>query len=226
VRSTNGVGILTSQRVQYFGSFNEVAGQAAAAASTSLFFSWFDRISSAGFKADNIHLVNPNSTTANVTVAIPGCGPQAVQVPPTGYQIATCGNGFGGPVTVSSTNGVGVLASQRVQYYDSFNEVAAQPANAAKASLYLSWFDRASSPGFLADNVHVINPSGSPAAVTVSIPGCGPQLLQVAAGSFQVATCSSGFGGPVTVTTTNSAGVLASQRVQYYQSFNEVLASG
>jgi Ni,Fe-hydrogenase III small subunit len=226
VRSTNGVPILTSQRVQYYRSFNEVSGQAAAAASTSLYFSWFDRTSSPGFLADNIHVINPNSTAASVTVAIPGCGPQVLQVAPAGYQVATCASGFGGPVTVVSTNGVGVLASQRVQYYQSFNEVAAQALGAAKTALYFSWFDRSSSPGFLADNVHVVNPGSGVANVTVRIPGCGAQQLQVAAGAYQVATCAGGFGGPVSVFSTNGASVLASQRVQYYQSFNEVLAAG
>ena len=44
----------------------------------------------------------------------------------------------------------------------------------------------------------------------------------VAAGAEWVVGCA-GFGGPVRITSTGGA-VLASQRVQYFQSFNEALA--
>ena len=65
---------------------------------------------------------------------------------------------------------------------------------------------------------------GSAATVTVSIPGqpaCSTGGA-IPAGQEAYFTCRSGFGGPVVVTSTQP--VLASQRVQYYQSFNEVLA--
>src|SRR5205807_7377505 len=129
-------------------------------------------------------------------------------------------------VTVTTTSGPAVLATQRVQYYQSFNEVASMAQSAASQVLYMPWYDRSSSPGFLNDNVHVVNPARSGSVtVTVSIPGCGPAPQQVAAGQESIFSCPSGqgFGGPVVVRSAGS--VLASQRVQYYQTFNESLAS-
>jgi len=91
-------------------------------ASFQYYFTWFDRASSPGFKGDNIHVVDPGPSDANVTVRIPGCGDQSRTVSNSGgEQIFSCPGGFGGPVTVSSNQPV--LASQRVQYYQSFNEV-------------------------------------------------------------------------------------------------------
>jgi len=88
---------------------------------------WFDRISSPGFLGDNVHVVNPGSGEAQVAVGIPGCGSQVVAVAPGGEHIFTCASGFGGPVTVATPAGTAVLASQRVQYYSSFNESGAEP---------------------------------------------------------------------------------------------------
>jgi Ni,Fe-hydrogenase III small subunit len=208
--------------VQFYNSFNEVPAQSAANAATSLYFPWYDHASSPGFLNDNVHVVNPSGGSAAVTVNIPGCGAQVATVVAGGEVIFSCGSGFGGPVTVTST-GTPVLASQRVQFYQSFNEVNAQPAGSGGTTLYFSWFDRISDSGFLNDNVHVVNPTGGAASVTVSIPGCGPQNAGIVAGGEVVFSCASGFGGPVKITTTGAL-VLASQRVQYYQTFNEVSA--
>ena len=222
VTVSSDVPVLASQRVQYYQSFNEVVAQDAKAATTSLYFTWFDRVSSPGFKGDNIHVLNPGTSAANVTVHIPGCSDQSNAIAAGAEWYATCPSGFGGPVKVSSDQAV--LASQRVQYYQSFNEVVGQGSSAAQSKLDFTWFDRVSSPGFQGDNVHVINPGTVAANVTVHIPGCSDQSNAIAAGGEWYATCPGGFGGPVTVSSDQA--VLASQRVQYYQSFNEVLGQG
>jgi hypothetical protein len=223
VKVTSDQPVLASQRVQYFQSFNEVLGQAPSAAQTTLDFTWFDRISSPGFQGDNVHVINPGAAAATVSVAIPGqpaCSPGGT-IPGGGEAIFTCASGFGGPVKVTSDQPV--LASQRVQYFQSFNEVLAQPLSAARTTLYFTWFDRISSPGFQGDNVHVINPGGTPVNVSVTIPGqpgCNPSGT-IPSGGEAIFTCSTGFGGPVKVTSDQP--VMVSQRVQYFQSFNEVL---
>jgi streptogramin lyase/Ni,Fe-hydrogenase III small subunit len=210
--------LIATQRVQYFQSFNEVAAVPLGAAATSLYFPWYDRVSSPGFLADNIHVVNPQAAIFNVTVSIPGCADQQQTVQPGSFAIYTCATGFGGPVHVSSPQPV--IATQRVQYFRTFNETAAQAGAAGATTLYSTWFDRASSPGFTGDNIHVVNPQSGTANVTVSIPGCSPQSAALMGGTQQFFTCAGGFGGPVKITA--DASILASQRVQYFQSFNEV----
>jgi hypothetical protein len=71
---------------------------------------------------DNLHLLNPGATSATVTVSLPGAANQVVTVLAGGEGFVSFPAGtIGGPVTVSSTQPV--LASQRVQYYQSFNEI-------------------------------------------------------------------------------------------------------
>jgi hypothetical protein len=211
--------ILTSQRVQYYQSFNEVWGETAAQAATTSYFQWFDHVSSPGFTNDNIHVLNPGTSTATVTVHL-NSSTQVLTLAAGAESFTGFPGQIGGPVTVTSN--VPVLASQRVQYYQSFNEVWAEAATQAAAISYFNWFDKAS-VGMLNDNIHVFNPGVSSATVTVSLPNGTAQIATVAAGTEGFISLPAGnIGGPVTVSSTQP--VLASQRVQYFQSFNEVWA--
>lgn len=182
---------------------------------------WYDN-ASPGFQSDNIHIVNPaaNGQTAVGVVALPD---QQLS-----FSIPAGNEWYGhffpgtrtGPLVIGSN--VPVIASQRAQFNRSFSEVPATRSTAAAPDLYLAWFDRISSPGFASDNIHVVNPSGASATVTVTIPGqpgCAP-AADIQPGGEAVFTCATGFGGPVHIQATQP--VLASQRVIYYQTFNEV----
>src|SRR5207302_777620 len=157
------------------------------------------------------HVLNQGASATTVVVNIPGlpgCAPFAT-IAPHSEQVFTCPTGFGGPVSVNSDQPV--LASQRVQFYQSFNEVLAHAPAAARPTLYFGWLDRLSSPRSPGDHVHVLNPGAGAADVTVPVPGCGAPTGAIAAGAEQVFTCATGFGGPVKVTSDQP--VLASQRV-------------
>jgi hypothetical protein len=124
---------------------------------------------------------------------------------------------------VTITSNQPVLASQRVQYYSSFNEVPGIANDRGAKASYFVWYDHVSNPGFRSDNVHVWNEGDTTATGTVTIPGCASATsFSIMPGQYAIATCPTGYGGPVVITSDNP--VLASQRVQYYQSFNEVLA--
>jgi len=216
----SGPAVLASQRVQYYQSFNEVWAKDATQAATASYFNWFDKASPGMFN-DNIHLLNPGTASASVTVSLPGASSQVATVAPGAEAFVSFPVGtIGGPVSVISSQPV--LASQRVQYYSTFNEVWAGSAAQAATTSYFNWFDKAS-PGMFNDNIHVLNPGGSSATVTVTLPGAASQVATVAAGAEALVSFPAGkIGGPVTVSSTQP--VLASQRVQYYSSFNEVWA--
>jgi len=212
--------VLASQRVRYYDTFNETWALSSAQASTTSYFNWYD-MASDGMAADNIHLLNPGTAAASVTVSLPGATSKTVSVGPGAeVWVSFPAGSIGGPVKVSSTQPV--LASQRVQYYSSFNEVPALTAAKAATAAYFNWFDKAS-PGMVADNIHLLNPGGTAASVTVSLPGAKPITVTVGPGAEAYVSFPAGsMGGPVTVTSTQP--VLASQRVQYYQTFNEIPA--
>jgi hypothetical protein len=106
------------------GNFTAAGAYAYDPAPDVQYFSWFDRISNPGFLGDNIHVLDPGTSVANVSVGIPGCGTQAGAIQPGSELFFTCPTGFGGPVKLISDQPV--LASQRVQYYQSFSESLAQ----------------------------------------------------------------------------------------------------
>ncbi len=267
--------ILVSQRVQYYQSFNEVWAETSGQAATTLYFQWYDRISSPGFTNDNIHVLNPGTTTATVNVTL-GASTQVMTLAAGASSLTNFPGKIGGPVVVSSN--VPVLASQRVQYFQSFNEVWAEPATMAATTSYFTWFDKASpgmlndnihvynpgvtdatvivalpsgvaqiatvaagteafislplrftwydhisSPGFTNDNIHLFNPGGAPATVAVALPGFTTQNVTVAGFAEVLVKFPTGFGGPVTIT--SDVAILASQRVQFFQSFNEIWAT-
>ena len=107
-----------------------------------------------------------------------------------------------------------------MQYYSSFNEVPALTAARAATTSYINWYDKASA-GMVNDNIHLLNPGNASASVTVSVPGATAQVVTVGPGGEVYVTFPSGtIGGPLTVSATQP--VLASQRVQYYQTFNEI----
>jgi hypothetical protein len=210
--------ILASQRVQYFQTFNEVWAESAAQAAMASYVNWYDKASPGMFN-DNIHLLNPGSASASVTVSLPGAGPQVATVAAGGEAYVTFPQGtIGGPLTITSTQPV--LASQRVQYYSSFKEVWAESAALAATTSYINWYDKAS-PGMFNDNIHILNPGTSIATVTVSLPGTSLPPVTVLAGGESYVTFPAGtIGGPVLVS--SDLPVLSSQRVQYYSTFNEV----
>jgi hypothetical protein len=208
--------VLASQRVQYNQSFNEVWATSGTLATATSYFNWYDKASPGMFN-DNIHLLNPGLTGASVTVTLAGVPPQTVTVLAGGEVYVNFPGQIGGPVKVSSTQPV--LASQRVQYNSSFNEVWSASVAQATTTSYFNWYDKAS-PGMFNDNVHLLNPGGTSASVTVTLAGVTPQTVTVPVGGEVYVNFPGQIGGPVTVSSAQP--VLASQRVQYYQSFNEI----
>jgi hypothetical protein len=228
---TSNVPLLGSQRVQYYSTFNEANAMGDLNGAATQDFTWYDRLSSSGFKNDNVHVMNPGPNAASVSITIPGqpsCAYANITVNPGQEAFRGCATGFQGPVIITADQRV--FASQRVQYYQSFNEVGSMPTGQAAKTLYGPWYDIISDPGFQNDNVHVMNPSTTATAhvnVTILHPDgspCSIPTLTVPPGGELFTGCPVGYGGPVTVSSDQP--VIASQRVQYYQTFNEAALSG
>jgi Abnormal spindle-like microcephaly-assoc'd, ASPM-SPD-2-Hydin/PQQ-like domain len=218
VINSSTVPILGSLRAWYYQSFNETQARPAIDAATTLYFPWYD-LSSAGMRADTIHVTVPGGVAATGTIHLPG----ATDIP---FNVAAGTDAYfsfptgtiGGPVTITSSQPV--LATLRAWYYQSFNETAARGASAATTTQYFPWYDL-SSPGMRGDTIHITNVSGATAAGTIALAGATSINFSVSAGmdmyfSFPVGT----IGGPVTITSDHA--ILSSLRAWYYQSFNEV----
>jgi len=164
-------------------------------------------------RVDNVHILNPGATAASGTVAISGGPSQNFSVAAGQEQFYSFPAGtIGGPITVMVTSGPGVVASQRVEYYQSFNEVSASQLSDASTKSYFN-------------NVHVLNPGASTSTGTITLPGLQDNF-SVGAGQEAYYSFAQGtIGGPVVVTVTGGPAVIATQRVIFFQSFNEVAAA-
>jgi hypothetical protein len=209
--------ILASTRALYNQSFNEVNAVPVSQASTQLEFSWYDQTGS--FTLDNIHIGNPNSSTATVTVSLGGVPKQTVSVGARGEAVVNLGAVIGGPVTITSN--IPVISSQRTVYNQSFNEVFAVPATLASTNLILNWYDQ-DNVSFKTDDVHLVNPSTVVSStVTVKV-GASSNTVTIPPGGAAHVAFSGAAGGPVSITATSP--VTASARTIYNSSFNEVNA--
>lgn len=219
VKITSTQPILGAQRVLFYQTFNEEPAQSPKKAQKTSALNWFDN-ATPGMTTDNIHIVNPNDSTATVTVTL-GSVTKTVTVAAGAQTYTTfAANSIGGPVSISAD--LNVLASQRVLFNQSFNEVLSNGKSNAATTLRLMWYDTATA-GMTTNNIHVLNTGASSATVTVNVPGYATVSKAIAAGTEDYLALPSGtIGGPVFISSTQP--VLAAQRVLYFATFNEVPA--
>ncbi len=210
--------VLASQRVTYFRSFSEVPALDSTNLTTDAWWPWYD-LASPGMIGDNVHVLNPDpSATASVTIKV-GAQTRTLSVGPgqeqyAGFQAGT----LGGPVHLTSDHPV--LATQRVQNHTSFNELPAMDAASAAKDLVSNWYDLASQ-GFTADNVHMVNPGATDAHVTVYLNTTNDGTFTVPArGEYHFSFPVGTIGGPLKLSSDQP--ILATQRVNYYDAFQEV----
>jgi hypothetical protein len=217
VKITGTVPVLAAQRVLFYSTFNEDPAQSPKKAQKKSYINWFDN-ATPGMINDNIHVVNTGAVTAAVSVTL-GTVTNVLSIPAGGQAYTTfAANSIGGPITIVADQNV--LASQRVLYYQSFNEVLSN-ANAA-TTLRLMWYDTAT-VGMTTNNIHILNTGSVTATVTITVPTYPAKTFTVSAGAEVYVNLPSGtIGGPVNIASDQP--VLAAQRILYYATFNEVAA--
>jgi hypothetical protein len=149
VVSTNGVNIVVSQRVRSGPkkSYNELMGYANDQFTTEYWFPWYDHgYSTVGGSKMRTWLAigNPHATlTADVDVYIGGVFKGNYDIVP-GGQVTPRWIGLqDGPVQITSTNGVGIFASQRVFTVPNsvFNEMMGYPYDQLTDEYWFPWYD-------------------------------------------------------------------------------------
>jgi uncharacterized protein YvpB len=190
-----------------------------AAAGTSLYVAWVDS-ASPGFTSTAIHVVNPGATRASGSVTLPGLWSAGFSADPGAATYVFVPQGvIGGPLLIQST--VPVIASVRVRYGNSINEMPARSSAQAATDAWFNWFDNAS-PGFALENIHVVNPGSASTTGMITLPGHPDITFSLAAQTASAFSFPASIGGPVHIHA--SAGVLASARTLYRGSFWEAPA--
>ncbi len=214
--------LMVSQRVLFKDSFNEVAGVPESGLTSEYNFTWYD-CKAGNFMGGNwILMSNQDTGTAEVEVYIGGALVGSYSIPEGGIVTPQYREYMGGPVRVVSTNGKKLLVSQRIIFKDSFEEVQGLTAANESTDLWFTWYD--SLPGnFMNGNwVLVANRGGSNANVDIYIGGSLRGQVVLAAGENRPLVFPNTMAGPVRVVSTNGQPLMATQRVLFKNSFNEV----
>jgi len=214
--------LMVSQRVLYKDSFNEVAGVPASGLTSDYSFTWYD-CKAGNFMGGNWILVsNQDTGSADVEIYIGDALVGRYGIPEGGIITPQYPEYMGGPVRVVSTNGKKLLVSQRIIFKDSFEEVQGLTDANEGTDLWFTWYD--SLPGnFMNGNwVLVANQGASNADVDVYIGGSLRTQVTLAPGENRPLVFPNTMAGPLRVISTNGQPLLATQRVLYKNSFNEV----
>ena len=238
--------VISSQRVLMGNgaAFNEVPGIPAAELSSNYEWTWYDNVDGMNW----VLIANPDTATETIRAEIWIGGRQMKDPdnPGRDYFILTPGQMVtprfastkGGPVEVRSyVNGGSwqnvndhrqVLASQRILWGPSFEEVPGYPVERLNSSYYWSWYDQRS-PGSL-NWVLVANQNNYEVDYSIEVGGTVYQKGKLAAGAKVTPSFGGVMGGSVKVEawtsgTLTPAPVMASQRVLWNGYFNEALGT-
>ncbi len=234
VTCTNGQPLIVSQRVLFRDSFNEVMGTPAADLADDYVFTWYDSLAENGMAGNWVLVSNQGSVPADVQILIGGVvraeysaaggnalAPGAIVTPQFPRLMS-------GPVEVRSTNHQPLIASQRVLYRQSFNEVMGFPSGSLGSDYLFTWYDRTAGGGINGDWVLVANRGSQPADVDISVGGVLRARYSAAggnpipAGGMVTPQFPNVIDGPVQVVSSNGQPLMVSQRVLFRDSFEEV----
>lgn len=219
---TNGQPLIVSQRVLYKDSFSEVLGVPESKLSSSYSFTWYDDKPENFMRGNWILIGNQDVGTANVDVFI---GPNKMgnyDVPQGGRITPQYQGVMNGPVRVVATNGKKLIVSQRILFKDSFEEFQGLTNPDFGTDLWFTWYDSLPGNGMNGNWILVANEGSSDAYVKINIGGVLKQQLVIPVGGNQPFSFSNTMNGPVEVVSTNGVPLMATQRVIYLNSFNEI----
>ncbi|MHB1391058.1 MAG: FG-GAP repeat domain-containing protein [Thermoleophilia bacterium] len=236
---TTPANVMASQRVlsSYGNAFNEVPGTPATDLKSDYLWTWYDQSSPGA--TDWVLVANPSdSVTVDYEILIGGHSQKTGTLLPGQRVTPTFPGMIDGPVEVKSTGG-NVIASQRVIWGPSFEEVPGMSAANLANNYRWTWYD-ASAAG-VQNWVLIANPSateqidyqiligGVPQPDSASNPGT------ILAGQRVTSEFPGQIGGPVEVrawlhgsswsTVIDRRNVMTSQRVLWKVYFNEVLGT-
>ncbi len=214
LRISSNTPVFASQRVIGYSDFCEVIGLPSWYTFTETWFNWYDM---QGASWDAIHVLNPGTSTASVSIYIGGTLKDSFTLSAGAADYRTFPGLIGGPVRVVSTQPIWV--TQRIIGWGGWKEVFGVPTTLANTQWYMTWYDAQNAQW---DAVHIINPSASDATVQIYVGGVLKSTITVAAGQAAYVTYPGLMTGPVRIVST--VPVICSQRILGWSSFEEAIA--
>ena len=240
VQSSGGVKIIASLRVAYnngsaWTSFSEMMGLPESQLSTSYLFPWYNNKD----LDSQVRFGNVGNSPTNVTVTIGGVvkgtynnlAPNASLRFPLNTNDAPYADLDNGPVKVTSSGGVPIVASIRVAYspnggttWTSFSELMGLPSNRLTNSYVFPWYNNLD----LNSQLRFGNVGTSNTTVTVTVGGVFKGNYNLAPNASTRISYVGLDNGPVKVTSSGNVPIIASLRVAYnngsaWTSFSELM---
>jgi hypothetical protein len=219
VSSTDGTKIIASERVAYspdggttWTSHSELMGLPINQLATSYTFPWYNNVDL------NSQLRFGNVGTANtvVTVTVAGIVRGRFSLAPNASIRRNFSGLNAGPVHVTSSGGVPIIASMRVAYFNgsewtSFSEMMGMPSNKLTNSYVFPWYNNNDLNSQLRfGNVGIAN-----TIVTVTVGGVVRGAYPLAPNQSQRVSYAGLDSGPIKVTSSGNVPIIASLRVAY-----------
>jgi hypothetical protein len=219
VSSMNGLPIVVSERVGYspnggttWTSYSELMGLPANQLTNSYTFPWYNNVDI----NSQLRFGNVGSANTTVTVTIGGIVQGTYNLAPNASQRVSYVGLDDGPVKITSSGNVPIIASLRVAYNDgsawtSFSEMMGLPSNRLTNSYVFPWYNNAT----LNSQLRFGNVGTSPANVTVTINGVVKGTYPLGPNQSQRVSYAGLDEGPVKITSSGNVPIIASMRVAY-----------
>ncbi len=237
VVSTNGVPIIASMRINLktlpsYASYSEFMGIPASKLTDTYLFPWYNNATTGGLSSQ-LRFGNVGSDPTLVTVTIGGVERGSYPLDPNESARVTFDNVDAGPVEVTSSGGVPIIASMRINLktlpsYSSYSEFMGLSASATPGTSYLfPWYNNATTGG-LSSQLRFGNVGSDPTLVTVTIGGVERGSYPLDPNESARVTFDNVDAGPVEVTSSGGVPIIASMRINLktlpsYASYSEFM---
>ncbi len=237
VVSTNGVPIIASMRINLktlpsYASYSEFMGIPASKLTDTYLFPWYNNATTGGLSSQ-LRFGNVGSDPTLVTVTIGGVERGSYPLDPNESARVTFDNVDAGPVEVTSSGGVPIIASMRINLktlpsYSSYSEFMGLSASATPGTSYLfPWYNNATTGG-LSSQLRFGNVGTDPTLVTVTIGGVERGSYPLDPNESARVTFDNVDAGPVEVTSSGGVPIIASMRINLktlpsYASYSEFM---
>ena len=219
VQSTNGIPINASERVAYspdggttWTSYSELMGMPVNQLTTSYTFPWYNNAN----LNTQLRFGNVGSAATTVTVTVGGQIKGAYPLLPNQSTRASYPGLNAGPVKVTSSGNVPIIASERVAYFDgtdwtSFSEMMGLPSTRLTTSYMFPRYNNVD----INSQLRFGNVGTSPTTVTVTVGGLVKGTYQLLPNQSTRVSYPGLDDGPVKVISSGGVPIIASMRVAY-----------
>ena len=230
VSSSGGVPIITSLRVAYHNgsawtSFSEMMGLPANKLSNGYLFPWYNNLD----LNSQLRFGNVGTADTTVTITIGGVVRGSYDLSPNQSQRVSYSGLDSGPVKLTSSGNIPIIASLRVAYHNGsawtdFSEMMGLPANSVSTHYSFPIYNNAD----LNTQLRFANVGNANTTVTVTINGVVKGTYNLAPNQSQRVSYAGVNSGPVVIQSSGGAPIIASERIAYFNgsvwtSFGEMM---